>query len=363
MKVRVQRSILSKALQVVEAGVNERSTLPILSHVLLQASKGQLYLSTTDLDLGIRCVVPVEVQEEGAVTVPAKRLGDIIKELPEEEVSLQVRKNNMVTIDCQHCFFRLLGFPQDEFPKLPTIQQEPDVRLPQATLRTLLQLTAFAMSNEESRYVLNGALFVFEGQVATVVATDGRRLSVASHPVTNKPTQKRLIVPAKTIYELLRLAKDEGEVAISFLGENQVAFQQDQTTLISRLVEGEFPNYEKVIPPPAKDKVAVPREAILAAVRRAHLLTTANAQSVCLELARDRLTISKETQDVGAVREELGVRYAGGEFAVHFNPVYLLDIFKAMREEEVALELVAPDKPMVVRGEGYTYIVLPMQPT
>lgn len=363
MRLTIERGRLFKAVQQLSNTINERSTLPILSHLLLNAGHGTLTCAGTDLDMGMTVQLPTELHEEGGIAIPARRFLEILKELPETTLQLQVRKNQSLLIECPQCVFRLVGLPAEEFPQLPPFPETGAIQCDQVIFKSMLLLTNFAMSTEESRYVLNGALMILQGQILTVVATDGRRLATAKTALPGAATQElRAIIPSKAVRELLRIL-DAGPMEITLLAGNQILFRMGTLTLISRLVEGEFPNYEKVVPPPARDKVVTTRSELYAAVRRASLLTTPNSQAVRFEVNTGKLTIFKEAPDIGEVREEVAIQYTGKPLTVHFNPHYLLDVLKALPTEELAWELVSPDKPGVIRASDYLYIILPMQPT
>ena len=283
MKVRCEKQSLLKGVQTVQNVISNRATLPILSNILLETQKKSLYLAGTDLDVGIATHVEVEVEEEGAITIPAKKFGDIIKELPEGECVLSTKKNNITTIECGKCFFRLPGLPKDDFPKFPSFGNEPRLVLPQQLLKTMLRMTSFAMSYDETRYVLNGVLFKCGEKGLTLVATDGRRLACIEKVLEKEwKNPYEMIVPTKTIQELARILQ-EGEVGL-IKKENQILFDLGETFVISRLIDGEFPNYEQVIPKEIPEKILLNREQFLQATRRAGLLTSQESQSIKLQI-------------------------------------------------------------------------------
>lgn len=364
MKITIPQPHLLKSLQTVEHAVNERSTLPILGNVLLQASGTELVLTATDLDVGIQCRFPLtNPGEQGAVAVPARRLTTIIRELPQESVTMEAKKNHMVNLNCGASSFRLPGLPAEDFPVWPPQEGADQCVITQQDLRRLVTLTAYAMSVEETRFILNGALLTTHKGQATMVATDGRRLAVATVPAAQVPKQPwAVVVPAKTIRELGRLLEDEDEpVAIALLKDNQLAFKFGAVTVVTRLIDGQFPQYDKVIPAPTKQTFSCRRQELADAIRRAGLMTTAAAPAVVFELGPDRLVISKESAEVGSAREELPVAYAGEALRVAFNPEFWLDVFKALPVDEVTVELSGPDRPAVIRQPELTYIVLPMK--
>jgi len=361
MKFKTEKETLLTAIQIVQNVISPKTALPILSNILIETQQNKIRLTATDLDIGITCVIPVSIQETGAITIPAKRFNDIVRELPVNEVVVTTKKNNQVSIETDLCLFKIMGLAPEEFPKLPEFKDKETIKIDQATLKQMLTLTSFAVSSDESRYILSGILFKIQKNTITLVATDGKRLAVA----TQKPKQDiekevQIIVPLKTIQELSRNLQEEGDVSVVF-GGNQVMFDLGSTAIISRLIEGEFPDYRQVVPPQADNKMKVGRGEFLLAVKRAALLATPDYQAVKMELFKNKLVVSKSTPDVGESREELAVEYQGKELAIGFNPAYLIDVLKNLQEEVVELELTDSEKPGVIRTNGYVYIVLPMR--
>ncbi len=361
MKIEVTKDILLNGIQKVQNVISTRSTLPILSNMLIEAQQGKLKLTATDLDIGISCTVPVDIQEPGMITIPAKRFGDIIKELPDDSVSINTKKNNLIIIETMSCQFKIMGLPYEDFPKLPEFKEGGVIKLEQSTLKEMLTLTSFAVSLDETRYILNGILFKINQNSLTFVATDGKRLAVIERKLKqNTEKDLQIIVPLKTIQELNRNLQEEGELSM-LLGNNQVLFDLGSAVIISRLIEGEFPDYRQVIPPVSENKINVGREQFLLAVRRAALLSTPDYQAVKLEVFKNKLVVSKSTPDIGESREEVIIEYQGKEMAIGFNPNYLIDVLKNLKEEKIEFELTDTEKPGVIRIGGYVYIVLPMR--
>ncbi|MCX5715974.1 MAG: DNA polymerase III subunit beta [Candidatus Omnitrophica bacterium] len=248
---------------------------------------------------------------------------------------------------------------------MPEFKDKNSVTVPQAVLKKMLSRTSFAMSYDQTRYVLNGILFMIGPATLKLAATDGRRLAVIENqtqiPKEFEKTPPKIIIPTKAIAELLRTLGDVGEARI-ILDENQVLFNLGHTVIISRLVEGEFPDYARAIPKETKDKLKINREVFLSAVKRANILTSQESQAIKLELLKDKLVISKVTPELGESREEISVGYGGPELVIGFNPVYLIDVLKSLDKQDVMFELTSADKPGAIRAEdGYTYVVLPMQ--
>jgi DNA polymerase-3 subunit beta len=330
--------------------------------VLVEAFDEKLLLMATDLDMGIISTIPLKPNTTGSITIPAKKFSDIIKELPESEISVSVKKNNLVNIECQKGVFKMMGLPKDEFPQLPEFKDKDAITIQQKKLKDMLAKTSFAMSRDETRYVLNGILFIIKPSFIRLVATDGRRLAVAESKMQLPKTQERkMILPTKAVGELTKILGDDGEVKVAF-SENQVSFDVGATKLVSRLIEGEFPNYEQVIPKETKEKIGIQRQLFLAALRRAALFTNTDSLAIKIEAAKDRVVLSKSTPYIGEAREEMAADYKGKEISIGFNPDYLIDALKSIDAEMIDFEVADPEKPGVIRmGDEYVYVVLPMQ--
>ncbi|MDD5138321.1 MAG: DNA polymerase III subunit beta [Candidatus Omnitrophota bacterium] len=366
MKIRVDKTELQKGIQAVGNVITPKNVLPILSNILFETQKNKVRLTTTDLDMGVSIILDAEILEPGAITIPTKRLSDIIKELPSGPVVINTRKNNVVDIQLDNCEFKLMGLPKEEFPKLPEIKEKESLVLTQDALKNMLQLTAFAVSHEETRYVLNGLLFEVkksgEGEsLVRFVGTDGRRLALVEKKMPLKAHKDaKVIIPYKTVQELLRNLKDEGDVSL-IISQNQVFFEMDGAVIISRLIEGDFPDYQRVIPQASALKVRLNKDDFILVLRRANLLTTPDFQAVKFELFKNKLVVSKATPDVGEFKEEIPLEYGGKEFVIGFNPNYFLDVLRYWREPEFSLEFYDGEKPGVVRSPEYVYIVQPMR--
>lgn len=361
MKFKAKKEPLLNGIQTVQNIITLKATLPILSNILIETQKEGVRLTATDLDIGISCVIPVDIQEPGAITIPAKRFSEIIKGLPSEEVSISTKKNNLVNIDAETCQFKIMGLSHEEFPTLPVFKDLEVIKLEQASLKQMLDLTSFAVSFDETRYILSGILFKIQKNNLILVATDGKRLAIIERKLKQETDKEvHIILPIKTIQELNRNLKSDGELSL-ILGSNQALFDLGGVVIISRLIEGEFPDYKQVIPPVSDNKVSVNREEFLSAVRRAALLSTPDYQAVKLELFKNKVVVSKSTPDIGESREELSVGYQGKELAIGFNPTYLIDVLKNLQNENIELEITDSEKPAVMRVNGYIYIVLPMR--
>jgi DNA polymerase-3 subunit beta len=362
MKFSVSKDKLLEGLSIVQNVVSTRTTLPILSNVLLQASEGAVRLTTTDLDVGVRGSVEAQVERSGATTLPARRLFSIVRELPAAEIYVDVDSKNLASIRSGPSYFKILGLPEEEFPPLPRFDDAEIFSIAQKDLKDGLKKTSYAISTDETRYVLNGTLFSFKDNKLTLVATDGRRLALVDLELEFPRSQEiDIIVPTKAVMELQRLVKDEGDVKVS-IGENQIAFEINQTLLVSKLIEGNYPNYRQVIPSEAKERVTLERETLLNAVRRVALLASEKSNSVKLSFSKGNIDIVATTPDVGEARESLAVMYKGREFSIAFNPEFLMAPLRNLSTDEVYLDLIDEMSPGVIKIAGpFLYVLMPMR--
>jgi len=337
MKFSVTKEKLLEGLQQVQNVVSTRTTLPILSNVLLQADKDEIHLTTTDLDVGVRGSCEAHVDKTGATTLPARRLFNIVRELPSSEIQVDVDGKNAASIRSGQSFFKILGLPEDEFPPLPKFEDAKVVTIRQKDLRDGLRKTSYAISTDETRYVLNGVLFSFKDNKLTLVATDGRRLAMAEIELEfPRSHETDLIIPTKAVTELQRLLTDDGEVKVS-MGDGQIAFDLNKTLLVSKLIEGNYPNYKQVIPGEAKERIK-------------------------LERSKNNIDITANTPEVGEAKESLAVAYKGRDFSIAFNPEFLMAPLRALTEDEVFLDLIDEMSPGVLKIQTpFLYVLMPMR--
>ena len=362
MKLKIQKTAFINGLQTGYGIISPRSTIPILSNVLMRADKTKLWLTTTDLEVSVRCAVGVEVAKVGATTIPARRILSIVKELAGEDVELEVDEKNVASIKSGASFFRVMGQSDSEFPPLPDFQGKFSYALDQGALKTMLNNVSYSASSDETRYVLNGVYFSFKADKLTVVATDGRRLALSEHEVEfPKEAEMEMVVPTKAINELLHTMKDQGEIKIRSSG-NQVVFEFDDTMIISKLIEGNYPNYRQVIPGQAAERVAIEREALLTAVRRVAILTSEKSNAVKLGFSKNKLKVSVTTPEVGEAYENMTVKYAGKDMSVSFNPEYMMDPLRHLANDEIFLEMTDEMSPGVIKcDQPFLYVLMPMR--
>ncbi|PYM03319.1 MAG: DNA polymerase III subunit beta [Verrucomicrobia bacterium] len=362
MKFSATKEKLLEGLQQVQNVVSTRTTLPILSNVLLQAKEGAVHLTTTDLDVGVRGSFEANVDKVGATTLPARRLFTIIRELPSSEIAIEVDGKNAASIRSGQSFFKILGLPEEEFPPLPKFENAKVVTMRQKDLHDGLRKTAYAISTDETRYVLNGVLFSFKENKLTLVATDGRRLAMLDIELEfPRSHEAEIIVPTKAVTELQRLLKDDGEVKIS-VGSGQIAFDLNNTLLVSKLIEGNYPNYKQVIPSEAKERVTLERETFLNSLRRVSLLASDKSNSIKLNFSKNNIEITANTPEVGEARESLPVAYKGRDFAIAFNPEFLMAPLRNLTEDEVFFDLIDEMSPGVLKIQTpFLYVLMPMR--
>jgi DNA polymerase-3 subunit beta len=326
-----------------------------------------LDLTATDLDVTIACSVEAKVKKSGASTVPVKKLFGIVRELSNSEIDVEVDDKHSCTIRSGASFYKINGLSADEFPPMPKFKEEKKVVLPQETVKAMMKKTSFAISTDESRYVLNGVFISLKDHKMTMVATDGRRLALVDEEVdVSEKSQGEFIVPAKAVNELNRLLQDKGEIEIRY-AENQASFtvkdeKGSSILIVTKLIEGNYPNYRQVIPSEVKERVPLVREEFLHALRRAEIMTSDKSNSVKLTFGKNNLAITANSPEVGEARESIAVNYKGKEMAIAFNPKYLIDPLNALSNDEVFMELIDELSPGVLKINGpFLYVVMPMR--
>ena len=364
MKFRISKEAFLDGLQKVQHVVSSRTTLPILSNVLLVAKDGRLQFTTTDLDVGITGSVEAQIEKEGSTTLPAKRLVSIVRELPASEVEVSVDAKNHASIRSGPSFFKIIGLGVAEFPALPDFSGAKEFKIPQITLRDGLKKTSYAISTDETRYVLNGIFTSFRDGKLTLVATDGRRLAMVDADLEFPASHESdVIVPTKAVQELQRLLGEAGDVIVK-LSDSQISFAIGDTLLCSKLIEGNYPNYRQVIPGDSNERVVIPREALLETARRVSLLSSDKSNSVKLIFSENRIEVTANSPDVGEAQESLDVIYQGPPMQIAFNPEFLMAPLRALDSDDVYLDLIDEMSPGVLRIEGtFLYVLMPMRVT
>ena len=373
MKLTIDKGELQRGLGRLQAIVEKRNSMPILANVLLTANgkgeEGSLELAATDLEVGIRGAQPATVSKTGAMTVSARKLYDIVRELPDEPVDLEATANNYLELKCGRARFSLAGTDAEEYPSLPEFSPERLVRLQSAVLSQMIERTMYAASVDETRYNLNGVYFeVIEGTgKIRLVATDGHRLALVDRSVGEEVAglASGVIIPRKGLAELKRLVDEEDadEIELGFEGSSGLA-RKGRVTLVMRLIEGEFPNYHQVIPKDADLKLTLTVEPLIHALRRVALLSAERSRAIKIDLSDGKLTISSSNPDLGEAQEEVDVDYSGVEVSIGFNAKYLLECLSAMGCKEIQFGFKDGNSPAELRptdDADSLAVVMPMR--
>jgi DNA polymerase-3 subunit beta len=363
MEVVLDRDAFLKGLQMVQNIVEPRQTLPILANVLLESDGEAVRLTATDLEVGARVSVPARVATKGSVTVAARKLVEIVKELPAAAVAVKVQENAAVTLRCAGVTYKLVGLAADDFPPVVPASPASWVRLESETLRTMLSQTSFAISHDETRYALNGVLFALQPKEARLVATDGHRLAISRQALTQGPTGVTGIVPRKAVTEIARVLGAGEDVQVA-LTENQFVLQMPNFVMTARLIEGQFPNYEAVIPRGHPARLVIGRMALVAALRRVAVMAEERNKPVKFTLTPATLRLTAVSPELGEAEEVLSADYAGDELTIGFNSRYVLDALSPLDKDQIVIELKDGLSPGVVKSaedDGYCCVIMPMR--
>lgn len=366
MHIRVSRQDFLNSLAPVQGVVETRKTLPILSHLLLEAAKGHISLFGTDLDVGIRSSLEAQVIRDGVVAISAKKLYEIFRELPEAPVELKADADLIVSIKCLKSEFQLKGLPKEDFPSFPSGRKEGGVIMKKPSLREMMRKTIFAVSTDQARYTLNGVLFQLSPEATRMVATDGHRLSLVTkgREEAQGGGIAEALIPRKAIVEALKMLRDdEGEAQLQLV-DNQLLIEVGQNLLICRLIEGQFPNYQQVIPKKGSRKLLISREAFHGALRRTSAIMGDRPIPVVLEMKPEQVLVRCVNMDLGEAREELDAEYSGEAMSIGFNAKYILDFLAVVDQEQIQVHLNDPLSPALfqpVGEEGYSCVIMPMR--
>lgn len=363
MELTFEKNDLLETLQVLQSVASGRTTLPILSNVLIHAADGVIECMATDLEVGIRMKVEGTITEDGAITVSAKKLADIVKELPDSPIHLATTANDRVEITCGEGIYKIIGMPDEEFPQPPVVEGS-TLTIGGETLLSVLQRTEYAASTEEVRYFLNGLYFNFLPHTTEVVATDGKRLALARcEPLTAPEEVEGFIVPLKAVREIARTFADSGEISISVF-ENQILFTDGNATLTTRLVEGDYPKYEKIIPESTEGRAIVAKEQILSATRRVALLSNPKNFSIALEIDSEQVQVSAKTPELGEAHETLPVEDCTGSVRIGFDARLLIEAVAHIETESLSVEFSGELNPVLIKpkdSEDYISLIMPMR--
>lgn len=366
MQLSVTRKELNDGLQIVSRAVSAHTSLPVLKNVLLETGTDSIKLSATDLELGIEVLIPANVQEPGGLTVHARTLLDIVAQLPEADVRMVAGDDQVLNIVCRRSEYRIQGLTAEDFPALPEVGSGVVVELSQPVLKKMIRQTALAASTEDTRPILTGVCFMVEGETLRLVATDTHRLAVRTAPVKQATGDAAVIVPVRSMNELPRMLGDDENGTVSIrIDVNQIMFHTPTSTLISRLIEGQYPRYERVIPESYNRRLTIPREEFQSSLRRARIVArdADSRDRVVLATTGENLVITA-VSDQGRAHEEFEIAREGDEISIAFNVNFVLDVLGAIECEGVFLDLNDPLQPAVIRpieDEDYLVVIMPMQ--
>ena len=367
MRFTIAREKLQEGLTAVAASIPAKTTLPVLANILVETTEKGIRLSGTDLDIAVSTEITADVEAQGAITIPAKKLSEIARELPPAPVKIASSGEQRLTLDCGRAHFRLLGLPRDEFPSFPSIRFGESWRIRSGDLQKLIAHTAFAVSTEESRPILNGVLWELRPELMRMVATNGHRLAKMELPMKSQSNAAGdLIIPPKALEQIRRLFPADEELEIA-RGDNHLGFRSPFTAVYTRLIEGPYPNYDQVIPRD-NDRVAVAdKQALASALKRMSVVASDQTHRIRLTFNAAILRFSVQTPDLGDAQDELSVRYTGDPLDIGFNASYLLEILRYIPTDEVRLTFKAPERAATVEPEGwsdpakYLCLVMPLR--
>lgn len=369
MNFTIEKEVFLKGLARVQGIVEKRNTIPVLSNVLLEGADGELRLTATDLEVGMRSTYPANIRKAGKITISAKKLYEIIKELPDHEVKFNAKDNCWVEVECGKAHFNIVGLSADEFPNFPEPDKGHFLSISSSLCKEMIEKTFFAMSQDESKYNLNG--IYCQAQESTgklrMVATDGHRLSMIDRDITvteSAELAKGVILPRKGILELKKLAEEgDSDLQLGFMDNNAVV-SKGQTVIIMRLVDGEFPDYSRVIPKANEQQATLAVDPFLHALRRMIILSSEKSRGVKMKFKTDILEVSSSNPELGDAREEMDISFQGQELMVGFNARYLLDILQVQNSDRVQMFLKDNLSPGLIRPDGdkdYLAVIMPMR--
>ena len=354
MRFTISREKLQEGLTAVAASIPAKTTLPVLANILVETTERGIRLSGTDLDIAVSTEVTADIETPGAITIPARKLAEIARELPPAPVKIAASGEQRVSLECGRSRFKLLGLPRDEFPSFPTVRFQESWRVRSGDLQKLITHTAFAVSTEESRPILNGVLWELRPEYMRMVATNGHRLSKMELPIRSAGAPASdLIVPPKALEQIRRLFPAEEELEIA-RGDNHLGFRSPFTSVFTRLIEGPYPNYDQVIPRDNDRFAIADKTALTGALKRMSVIASDQTHRIRLSFNAGMLKFSVQTPDLGEAQDELPVRYTGDPLDIGFNATYLLEILKFIPTEEVRLTFKAPERAATLEPEGWS---------
>ena len=368
MEFKIKKAVFLKSLQRVQGVVERRNTMPILSNVLIETIDGKVNVMATDLEVFIKDSVEAEINKEGAVTINARKFFEIIKELPDENVDISVNKDSRVTIKGGKAKFNIMGLPSKDFPAFPLVDESKLEDINKEVLKEMVDKTSFAVSMDETRYNINGFLLEKEGQKIRMVTTDGHRLALVEKIDDlgfGAQENKSVLLPRKGMMEIRKLLEEECKSNFKInITEKSAAMKKDDTLINIRLLEGEFPDYKKVIPENNDKTVMVNRNGLLASLKRVSILSADKIKGVNFKFSKNTLNLNSSNPDIGDATEEISTKYTETDVEIAFNASYMIDMLEAIEDESVEIRLKDSLSPGILSSSktgDYTYIIMPMR--
>ncbi|RBP62116.1 DNA polymerase III beta subunit [Alkalibaculum bacchi] len=355
---------LHHAVNIVQKAVSNKTTMPILEGILFRIVDNTIYLMGTDLEIGIKTVLPGQIISSGSVVISAKLISEIVRKLPDDDVIIELKENHVLNIKCSNSEFNIQGQSGDDFPQLPEVDSAQEISVPKELFKGMIRETIFSVAKNENIPILTGELLELQNGILKFVALDGYRLAVRQGFIDN-PISLKEVVPERTLSELYRITSlsSEDNIYMSY-SKNQILFRLGGTSIVSRLLEGEFINYNQIIPQNYTTKVKVDVRDLLASSERASLMVgSGESNLIKLNFSNDTLEI-RSNSEIGTVCEQVEVEMEGDPLKIAFNSTYLIDVLKVISDEEVYLEFTTPVSPCVLRpitGDNYTYLILPVR--
>ncbi len=367
MDLTIRKEDLLRELQYVQGVVERKTTVPILSNLLFETAGNSLVITATDLDVTLRCGCRANIKVSGAATLSARKLFDIVRLLPDSEIHFKASTSDWINLTCERSRFKVAGLSKENFPDVPSVEGK-TVTLPAGPLRYMITRSIYAITQEESRYTLNGALLIVNPGTITLVTTDGHRLVLISHncEISGIEGETRVLVPKKTLVELSKLAADD-VLTIEFGNtENHLFFKVGERLLVSRILTGQFPNYELVIPRENHRELVVGTLQIGDALKRAAVMADEQSRAVRFNITENQIEISAASSDFGEAKETLAAKYSSEPMEIGFNAQYLLDFLQHADSEEVVFSLRDKETQGLLKPKGLEdydvyYVVMPMK--
>ncbi len=364
MKLICSKESLIEGINIVQKAVSSKTTMPILEGILLEAGDS-FKLTGNDLEIGIECYVDADIKQTGSIVINSKMFGDIVRRLPESEILIEVKENNMVVIECENSYFEVKGLQSSGFPSILEIERENAFKISQKLVRDMIKQTIFAVSVEESRPILTGSLIECKNNEISFVSIDGFRLALRKNKIESDHRDFNTVVPGKTLNEIVKILQPVDEEISIFISNNQVMFDMGRCRVVSRLLEGEYLNYRGIIPVDHETKIRVNTKELLLSIERASLISADEKRyPVKFSITDEKMIISSSTE-IGNSREELRVETAGKELEIGFNPRYFIEALRVIEDEFIEIYFTTSMGPCIIRPEEkdvrYEYLVVPIR--